>query len=61
MQTAGTKAGPMMIAAVAMVNALIIGGGVALAHRAIALAVTIGIVAFTTLTFAVTTLGTLRD
>ncbi len=54
MQTAGTKAGPMLIAAVVMVNALIVGGGVALAHRAIGLAVAIGITAFAMLTLAIT-------
>ncbi len=54
MQKAGIKAGPMLIAAVAMVNALIVGGGVALAHRAIGLAVTIGLIAFAMLTLAVT-------
>ncbi len=57
----GTKVGPMLIAAVAMVNALIIGGGVALAHRAIGLAATAGLVAFTTLTFAVTNLGIVKQ
>ncbi len=61
MRTAGIKAGPMLIAAVVMVNALIIGGGVALAHRATGLAITAGIVAFTTLTFAVTNLGIVKQ
>ncbi len=53
MRALGSKAGPLQIAAVTLANTLIVGGGVALAHRAIALAVMIGIVAFTTLTFAV--------
>ncbi len=60
MQTVATKAGPLQIAAVTLVNTLIVGGGVALAHRAIGLAVTIGFVAFITLTFAVTNLGTVK-
>lgn len=54
MQTAGTKAGPMQIVVVALANALIIGGGVAFAHGATGVAVTLGVVAFSSLTFAVT-------
>ncbi len=61
MQTLGSKAGPLQIAAVTLVNTLIVGGGVALAHRAIGLAVAIGFVAFSTLTFAVTNLGTVKQ